>query len=173
MNNDTLNIINTRSSIRKYQDRPVPEDLCRLLVEAGLKAPTGQNKQEIHFSVTTGKNPINAEIQKDHDPNASHSFCYDAPLIIYISALDGFKWSDVDAGIAVENIHLAAAALGLGSLIIGCVKDVLNGDKKAYYAEKLAFPDNYSFKIAIGIGYPDTEKTPHLIDYEKNVSIIG
>ena len=170
---NTLDIINTRSSIRKYTDKPVPEDLCKILVEAGLKAPTAANKQEIHISVTTGKNPVQQEIQNDLKPGAEVNFYYDAPLIFYLSGADDFKWSDVDAGIAVENIHLAAAELGLGSVILGCMRDILTGEKKAYYNEKLAIPEGYTYRIAIAIGYPDTEKPQHNYDFEKNVSIVG
>ncbi len=171
--NDTLEIINSRSSIRRYTDKPVPEDLCRQLVEAGLRAPTAANKQEIHISVTTGSNPIQEEIQKDMKRDSEVNFYYDAPLIFYLSGADDFKWSDVDAGIAVENIHLAAAALGLGSVILGCMRDVLTGEKKAYYDEKLGIPEGYTYRIAIAIGYPDTEKPQHNFDFEKNVTIIG
>ena len=170
--NQTLQTINERSSIRKYTSQQVPEDICKILIEAGLKAPTATNKQEIHFTVLKGDNPINKQIQKDLDPEAKTTFYYDAPLIMYLSADDSFSWSDVDAGIAVENIHLAAHSLGLGSLIIGCVKKLLNGEKKKEYDKLLAIPEGYSFRIAIAIGYPDTNKQQHLIDFEKNVSII-
>lgn len=40
-----LEIINTRSSIRKYSDKPLPEDVCKTLIEAGLKAPTAANEE--------------------------------------------------------------------------------------------------------------------------------
>ena len=170
---NTLEIINSRSSIRKYADKAVPEDVCKTLVEAGLRAPTAANKQEIHISVTTGANPIQQEIQNALKPDAEVNFYYDAPLIFYLSGADDFRWSDVDAGIAVENIHLAAAELGLGSVILGCMRDVLNGERKEYYREKLAIPEGSTYRVAIAIGYPDTEKPQHNFDFEKNVSIVG
>ncbi len=169
---DCLEVINTRSSIRKYTDQPVPEDVCRCLVEAGLKAPTAANKQEIHITVVGKDNPVQAEIQKDLNPDAQVSFYYDAPLTFYLSADENFKWSGVDAGIAVENMHLAAKALGLGSVILGCMERVLNGEKKAEYAEKLAFPEGYKYFVAISVGYADTEKEPHPINFERDVTVL-
>ena len=171
--NQTLDIINSRSSIRKFTAEPVPEDRCRILAEAGLRAPTATNRQEIHISVTTKDNPIQQEIQNDLKPDAEMNFYYNAPLVFYLSGADDFRWSEVDAGIAVENIHLAAAAMGLGSVILGCMREILNGEKKAYYDKKLGIPEGYSFLVAIAIGYPDTEKPQHSFDFDKNVSVIG
>ena len=49
---------------------------------------------------------------------------------------------------------------------------LLNGEKKAEYAKKLGFPEGFSFHVAIAVGYPDTEKTPHTFDFENNVTIL-
>lgn len=54
-------------------------------------------------------------------------------MLIFLSAEDDFKWSRVDAGIAVQNMVLAAESLGLGTLILGCVYDALHGEKKEYF----------------------------------------
>ncbi len=169
---ECLKTIDVRSSIRKYSDKDLPEDVVRTLVEAGLKAPTATNRREIHITVVKKDNPVQAEIQNDLNPDAANSFFYNAPVTMYLSAEDAFHWSAVDAGIAVENIHLAATAMGLGSVILGCMRVVLNGDKKEEYAKKLAFPEGYSYKIAIAVGYPETTKIPHEIDYAKDVTIL-
>lgn len=165
-------VIEERSSIRKYTDEPVSEEMCRTLIEAALKAPTATNRKEIHITVVGKGNPVQAEIQNDLDPDRKGSFYYDAPLTFYLSAEEDFGWSDVDAGIAVENMHLAAKALGLGSVILGCMKKVLNGEKKEEYSKKLAFPEGYTFRIAIAVGHPDTEKRRHDFDFESNVTVI-
>ena len=169
---DFLKVIDNRNSVRSYSDKPLPEDVLRTLVEAGLKAPTAANKQEIHFTVVGKDDPVQAEIQKDLNPEAQNTFYYNAPVTIYLSGDESFKWSAVDAGIAVENIHLAAQALGLGSVILGCMERVLNGDKKEEYCKKLAFPEGYGYQVAIAVGYPEATKEPHTFDYEKNVSVI-
>lgn len=167
-----LEIIDSRSSIRKYTDQPLEADVCRTLVEAGLKAPTAANKREIHITVVGKDDPVQAEIQNDLNPNAPVNFYYNAPVTFYLSGVEAFKWSPVDAGIAVQNIHLAAASLGLGSVILGCMEGVLNGEKKEEYAKKLAFPEGYKYFVAIAVGYPDTTKEPHAIDFDKDVSIL-
>ena len=169
---DFFDVLEKRNSVRKYSDKPLPDDVCRKVVEAGLRAPTAINKQEIHFSVVKRDDPVQAEIQNDMNPNAQNSFFYNAPVTIYLSGDESFKWSSVDAGIAVENIHLASEALGLGSVILGCMRDVLSGDKKEEYAKKLGFPEGYEYKIAIAVGYPETTKEQHTFDFDKNVTLV-
>ena len=169
---DFLDVIDRRNSVRSYSDKDLPEDVCRKLVEAGLKAPTAANRQEIHFTVVGKDDPVQAEIQNDLNPNAKNSFFYNAPVTIYLSGDENFKWSAVDAGIAVENIHLAAEAMGLGSVILGCMEGVLNGEKKKEYSAKLGFPEGYRYEVAIAVGYAEATKQPHTFDFEKNVNII-
>ena len=169
---DFFSVVEKRNSVRKYSDKPLSDDVCRKLVEAGLRAPTAINKQEIHFTVVKKDNPVQAEIQNDLNPNAQNSFFYNAPITIYLSGDENFKWSAVDAGIAVQSIHLAATALGLGSVVLGCMKDVLSGEKKEEYAKKLAFPEGYVYQIAIAVGYAEATKEQHTFDFDKNVSVI-
>ena len=172
-----IQTIAKRSSTRGYTEEKLPEDVLRQLLEAGLQAPTAANKQEVHFSVVDGKNPILAELEEDKNQlrggaAPAVNFYFDAPTVIFLSADKEFYWSPVDAGIAVENIALAAEALGLGSLIIGCVKDALRGEKEDYYAKALGFPEGYRYEVCIAVGYKAVEKEPHTYDYEKNVTMV-
>ena len=82
--------------------------------------------------------------------NPPHNFYYEAPTVVIISAERSFKWSSVDAGIAVENMALAAQGLGLGNVIIGCIDDALKGEKQDYFSKVLDFPEGYEYKIEIG-----------------------
>lgn len=169
---ELFQIIETRSSIRAYKPLlPSAADIDRI-VTAGLMAPTARNQQEVHISVVETRNPVAQEIQQALNPDAATNFYYNAPLLFVLSAADDFKWGKLDAGIAVENMHLAAKDLGLGSLIIGCIDRVLLGDRKAEFDEKLAIPAGASFAIALAVGFPDTEKAPHEFDAQKNVSYV-
>ena len=167
---DTINAIKRRSSTRGYEAAPLTEAELEALLHAGLQAPTATNRQEIHFTVLKSDNPILKEIEEEKNllrglVSPEHNFYYEAPVVIILSMESGFRWSGVDAGIAVENMALAAEALGLGSLIIGCIRDALSGDKKEYFSGLLKFPENYEFGIAIAAGHKAVEKEPH--DYDK------
>lgn len=177
MSNQVLEIIEKRSSARAYsEEKPTQAELDAIL-EAGLQAPTGMNQKEIRLSVVDGDNPILAELDEEKrrlrgQEKQPHNFYYEAPVLIFLSAEDDFKWSKVDAGIAVQNMALAAESLGLGNLIIGCVYDALRGEKKEYFSQALQIPEGYSFEIALAVGHKTDDKTPHDYSYEEQVKIV-
>ena len=78
----------------------------------------------------------------------------------------------MDAGIAVQNMALAAESMGLGTLIIGCVYDALNGDKKEYFSRALQIPEGYSFEIALAVGHKADDKAPHEYDAKCQVTMV-
>lgn len=185
--NEVLQTIAKRSSTRKFKTQSLTKEQIMQLVDAGLQAPTARNEQEINICVIAGDSPLLQEIEeekraillknadekaKEAIQNNPNNFYYSAPIVFILSADKDFRWSKVDAGICVENMALAAEAMGLGSLIIGSIYDALYGEKKAYFEKKLCFPDNHEYAIALAVGYKDMDKTPHEIDREKNVSFI-
>ena len=74
----------------------------------------------------------------------------DAPLAIIISGPEG---SDFDAGLACQNMSVAAQLLGYGSKIISSPTMVLNGARQAEFREILGIPENYSAVAVLLIGY--------------------
>lgn len=176
MMKDVLKAIAERSSVRGYTEEKLTQEELRTLVQAGLQAPTATNRQEIHISVLDGTNPLLKELEDEKNAqnnaaNPPHNFYYEAPTVLILSADKNFKWSPVDAGIAVQSIALAAEGMGLGSLIIGCIRDAMRGEKRDYFAKAMDFPQDYEFEIAIALGHKAVEKTPHGIS-GKNVSYI-
>ncbi len=173
--NNVIDTIKKRSSTRGYTPEPLTEEELSALLHAGLQAPTAANRQEIHFTVLKGDNPILQELEDEKNrlrglSALPHNFYYEAPVVIVMSADSTYRWSPLDAGIAVENMALAAEALGLGSLIIGCIYDALRGEKKDYFAIALRFPEQYEFEIAIAFGHKAVEKDPHTYDAEAQVT---
>ena len=173
--NGILDAMEKRSSTRGYTAEKLTDAELEKLLKAGLQAPTAANKQEVHISVVPGDHPILAEIEAEKNAqmniqSPSENFYYSAPLVLILSGDKSFPWSALDAGIAVENIALAAEGLGLGSVIIGVIGGAMSGEKQEHFAKALKFPENYEFEIAIAIGHKAVEKEPHEYDMEKNVS---
>jgi nitroreductase len=177
MSNQVLEAIAKRSSARAYSSEMLTKEELNSILEAGLQAPTGMNRREIHFSVVKGDHPVLDELDTEMRrlrgiEKQGDNFFHQAPVLVLLSAEDGFKWSKVDAGIAVQNMALAAESLGLGSLIIGCIYDALHGDKKEYFSKAFQIPEGYSFEIALAAGHKTDAKIPHDYDAEQQVTII-
>lgn len=175
--NKVIDAIRQRSSTRGYTKEPLTKEELEILLHAGLQAPTAANRQEIHFTVLSGSHPILGELEAEKNrlrelAPQPHNFYYEAPTVVIISADSANKWGSLDAGIAVENMALAAESLGLGSLIIGCILDAMQGEKKEYFAQALKLPASYEYKIAIAFGHKAVAKEPHTYDAKAQVTLL-
>ncbi|MDE5696771.1 MAG: nitroreductase family protein [Lachnospiraceae bacterium] len=174
---NVIEAIEKRSSTRGYTLEPLTEDELSTLLHAGLQAPTAANRQEIHFTVLKGDNPILQELENEKNrlrglSAQTHNFYYEAPTVVVLSADSTYRWSPLDAGIAVENMALAAEELGLGNLIIGCIYDAMRGEKKDYFSKALQFPEQYEYEIAIAFGHKAVTKEPHTYDMQAQVTYL-
>ena len=116
---NTIDTIYDRRSVRKYLDKPVNPDLVDEILRAGMFAPSGCNKQPWHFVVFDEKQLV-LEIESMH-PYASALLT--APVCIMVCGdtekemAKGFY--QVDCSAAIENMLLAARALGLDTCWMG------------------------------------------------------
>ena len=174
--NEVLKVIADRCSTRSYTEEKLTKEEIEQIITAGLQAPTAANRQEIHISVIDGSNPNLRELNQATDARrnvtgSTHNFYYDAPTVFFLSGPAASPyWSTLDAGIAVENMTLAAESLGLGTLIIGWVLEDMIGEQKEYWNAKFGIPENCEFKICLAVGHQLKGKTPHTFDYTKSVT---
>ena len=174
MENKVLEIIEARSSIRAYTDEKLTADELAVLRRAALASPTAMNRQTQRFIFVTGdgkraelEKGIYESIIRHADPafverikSRGGQVTYNAPLVVLICAAPG-HFARVDAGIAVENIALAAKSLGLDSVILGMPEGAFAGDEGAAMREGFRFPEGYEFCIAISVGHRAMDKDPH------------
>ncbi len=173
---DVFEAIRSRSSTRGYTGEKLTRDELEAVLRAGLEAPTAANRQEIRFTVLSGDSPelklIRDAFEEGLERAPEHNFYYDAPTVIILSAPSGFVWSAVDAGIAVQNMALAAEGLGLGSLIIGCIRRCMEGERAAEIAKALRFEDGFVYQVAIALGHKGTKKAPHTYNMDAQVTCL-
>jgi len=116
---ETLEAIHTRRSIRKYEDKPVPEELVRQVLGAAMMAPSARDQRPWQFLVIDDRKLL-AEIPTVC-PNAP--MAARAPVAILVCAELALEKSPgywvIDCAAAVENMLLAAHALGLGAVWCG------------------------------------------------------
>ncbi len=176
--NETINDILTRRSVRKYADKPVPEKDIELLVKSAIYAPSANNKQLWHFTVIADDDTIekmNVLVKEGMDElgiekdDAFHVF-HHAPLVIVLSSsLIGF--SELNAGCAVENIAIAAKSLGLDTCIIGQTRYMYQGKDPVDINKLLKIPEGYEHDVSITVGYakgdyPEAKpRRKNIVDY--------
>ena len=179
---DVLQAISNRRSHRAYKEEQLPEEVLSLILRAGLESPSARNHQPWHFSVVQDA----ALIQEIHDEAAKamgkdgsprfadsdFQIFYHAPTVVFLFGEKDFSWTQVDCGIAVENMALAAEGLGVGSVILGLPKPAFMGGKADELRAKLMCPEGYDFVIALALGYATDTKEPHDLREEK-ISRIG
>ena len=177
MGNLILNTILSRSSIRAYQDEKLCEGELEFLKKAALASPTAMNRQEQRFIFVTSdekRERLEQAIVEGVIASGNEAFIermrsrggkvtYNAPLVVIICAKPS-HFAPVDAGIAVENIAIAAKSIGLGSVILGMPDAAFRGPNAEEVKREFGFPEGYEFQIAISVGRSATSKEPHTWD---------
>lgn len=179
--NTTIEIINNRVSLRRYEEKPISKEHLNLLIKSAIKAPTAGNMMMYSIiKITNNETKEKLSITCDNQP-----FIKKAPLVLLFVA-DMHKWykyfeiCDVkkiaksnnkefkspgindfmlavnDALIAAQNVVIAAESLGIGSCYIG---DIM--ENYEIHKNLLNLPD-YTFPAAmLTLGYypKDYKKT--------------
>lgn len=152
-----MDIILSRRSIRKYENKPVEEDKITYLMEAAMSAPSAHNQQPWVFVVIDDRN-ILRKIPAFHPYS---SMLLDSPLAVMVCAdlsrLKSPEFWPQDCAAATENILVGSRSCGLGAVWLGVYpKEQL----MASLAELLKLPENIKPFALVSVGYPAEEKEP-------------
>lgn len=164
MYDDILNFFMQRRSIRSYQNRPVEDEKLDVLLKAAMSAPTACNTQPWEFIVITDPELLSAMRE------GLLMGRYNAPCAIVVCGnmklARGFErtWMQ-DCSAAIQNILLAATALGLGSVWIGVVDpSPIKAVTKVMNLPEYVKPMGIAY-----VGYPAETKEPRTQYNEKRV----
>lgn len=153
---DTLTALHCRRSIRKYTKDPVSDEHLRVLLDAAMIAPSAHNCQPWHFVVVRSQ-------QRREAVSKIHPYIHmakDAPLGILVCGnttlekTPGF-WVQ-DGAAAIQNILLAATALGLGTVWTGIHP---LRDRAKLFQDLFSLPDHIPPLGYIVVGHPAQEFT--------------
>ena len=157
MLNEVLNTIKARRAVRAYKPDAIRTELLDAVLEAGTYAPTGGGHQSpVIIAVTSEKYrkeiaKMNADVMgSTNDPY------YGAPVIILVLA-DGAVSTFVEDGSCVlENMMLAAASLGLGSVWVHREREIFDSEKGKAILREWGLPETLRGVGSIALGYPAT-----------------
>ena len=160
--NATIETIMARRSIRKYKDVTVSRDTLNKILECGINAPNGQNKQSWEVRVVDSPTLMAemSEAMAAGHPDMPGDFargCFrGAPVMVFIARDLSYDFSAYDCGLMAENIMLSAWSMGVGSICLGSpVRFLTDNDVCKPYVEKLGFSEGYELCLCIGLGYAD------------------
>ena len=123
---EVFEAVRTLLAVRRYQDRPVPEEVVRRIVEAGRLTASAANLQPWHFIVVQDRDTL----RQLGALARTGPYIAQAPLAIVV-AVDRTRFAISDASRAIQSMLLTAWADGVGSNWVGVggleeVKDLLN-----------------------------------------------
>lgn len=160
MKYSVFEIIKNRRSIRKFLDKPIPDEDLRKILEAAIWAPSGSNEQAWHFFVVRDKKKIDKikaitpGMMADENPDVVIVACSDRKRAYEIAAeLGRDLMAAFDVAFAVQNMLLEAWELGIGS----CIK--LSIDKDAL-KELFKLPEHIVPEFLVTLGYPKVVPPP-------------
>lgn len=171
-----LEIIKKRRTIRKYRPEPIPDDYVHKVIDAARWAPSGANTQPWEFVVVTDR-----EVKKQMGLTVSGAvarggregkvppqpFFEGAPVLIVVCGdprvLEACPKGDIreelfisSMGAAIQNMLLAATALGLEGSVWGTVGS-LGGVR---IKDMLHIPQVFKVSAIVPLGYPALHPSP-------------
>ena len=173
-----LELIRYRRSIRAYTDQPLTRKEVEALIEAGLYAPSGHNKQSWLFTAVCNPQVL-AELNErvrtafqtlepgSHDPQElydaknkverlgeNYHFAYRAPCLIIASNDAQNHNGRTDCACALENMFLTAYDLGLASCWVNQLHWLERVPSLRAYLEGLGIPLFHTISGSGVFGHP-------------------
>ncbi len=168
----------TQRSIRRFKPDPIPLEDIHLIVEAAVRAPNGGNQQVARLIVATDRATIRrfgdlyheAWWAKRHDegfqtrgdlpplfaPAAGLADAMrDVPCVVLALAIRNGPADSVIP--AVQNLMLAARAIGIGS-----VPTTLHPTVMDRFREMFGIPSDVAFHFCVPLGYPQGSFGPNV-----------
>ena len=146
----------TRKSCREYTEEQITDEQLKAILKAGCAAPVARGKfEQLQMTVIQNKELLNLidTAAKASYGDENFSCTRGAPTVILVSVAEeqGQIAPNMiaSAGCVVQNMHLAATDLGLGSVYLGSIQAVNNSFEVLY---KLKLKDGFWPVAALAVG---------------------
>lgn len=137
--------IRLKRAVRQFQERPLPDEVIRAILNAGRRSQSSKNTQPWHFIAIQDKTILKELSQcgtwAGHLAGAALGVAILTP-----EPAEKFQ-TMFDAGQAAAYMQLAAWELGVGS----CLASIYEPERAR---QILGFPPEWHLRIALSFGYP-------------------
>lgn len=152
--NEAYELLLKRRTVRAFRSDPIPKETLEKILLAARYAPSAIGLQNRFFTIVQNRalmERIVAAAGKNGGTfRPGHTPFYNAPAVAVVSAPADFRYNREDAACAIQNILLAAEALGLGSCYI-C--SVLPGLRDPEIMAELKLPEGYVPCGCVSLGF--------------------
>jgi len=142
---DTNTAIRTLLAVRRYQNKTIPEDIVRRIVDAARLSASAGNQQLWHFIVVTDREML----RKLGAAIRTGPYVAGAPLAIAVAIPKGNEYAVSDASRAIQSMMLTAWSDGVGSNWVGF-------RPMPSVSALLGVPDDLEVLAVVPFGYPET-----------------
>ncbi len=156
-----MDIFKTRRSTKSYKNQMIDDEIIDKIVEAGMYAPSGKNRQSPIIIVVKNKEvrdkleKLNAKILNKPE---SKPF-YNAPVVAIVLADKDVLTYIYDGSLTAGNIMLKAEELNIGSCWIHRAKEMFETEEGLKILESLGIKGNYEGIANIILGIPEIKNT--------------
>lgn len=155
MKNEFLELLKTRRSCRKYEARQIGDEELNAVLEAGTFAPTAKGMQDPYIVAVQNKDDLEQLTRMNAAVMGTTSNpYYGAPTYIIVLASATNKNAFQDGSCVLQNMMLAAHALGLGTCWINREYEMFQTEEGHALLRKWGLPDGLIGIGALSIGYP-------------------
>lgn len=161
---DVLAALGRRRSLRHYSGEPIPAPLLDRVIEAGLRSASGRGRRPWELVVVSDRDTLTA-LARCRDHGAAMLAEAAAAVVVLGDPTLADTWVE-DCSIVMANMHLEAAASGVGSCWIqGRMRQAADGrSTQDFVAELLGIPEPYQIEAILSLGMPSEPATSRPLD---------
>lgn len=169
--NETLKVLETRRSCRKFKPDMVDKESLDAIIKAGTYAATGMGKQSPIIIAVTDKSlrdKISEENKKVGGWSGEFDPFYGAPVILIVLADKNVPTHVYDGSLVMGNLMNAAESLGVASIWIHRAKEEFESEFGKDLLKKLGIEGNYEGIGHCALGYasePAKDPSPRKSNY--------
>ena len=143
--NETVRVLKERRSIRKYKDKQITKEELNTILECGMYAPSGKNKQSGLIVVIQNKELISkiAKINASFVNKEGLNRFYNAPTLIVVFADKNISTYIQDGSAIITNMINAAYSIGVSSCWIHRAKETFETEEGKKLMQDWNIPLNY------------------------------